>query len=88
MKFMLGFFVGLAGALLFAPARGEETRSRLIETGHNLANRSASKLNQTVEQVSETAREKAGEIGSAVGRQAAEAVADSVLGKNPEARTA
>lgn len=88
MKFLLGFIVGITGALLLAPARGEETRSRLMETGRNLANRSEGKLNEAVEQVSQTAREKAGEIGSVVGRQAAQAITDSMMGKNPETRTA
>ena len=87
MKFFFGFAIGLAGALLFAPARGEETRNRLFERGRELASDPQAKLNETVQRVSETAREKAGEIGSVVGRQTAEAIANSVIGK-PEGRTA
>jgi len=87
MKFLLGFAIGFGGALLLAPARGEETRQRLMEKAQRVANTSKSKMDETVQQFSDAAREKAGEIGSEVGRRAAEAVVASMTGK-PESRTA
>lgn len=87
MKFLLGLALGLTGALLFAPAPGQETRRKLMGQAHDLAKDSQKHFEEAVEKVSETAREKAGEIGGAVGRQAAESVVDSMLG-NPEKRTA
>lgn len=87
MKFLLGFGIGLTAALMLAPARGNETRERLMRKARNLADTSEEKLDETKERVSEAALQKAGEIGSIVGRQTAEAIASSVVGK-PEGRTA
>lgn len=90
MKFLLGFGIGFAGALLLAPARGDETRRKLMAKAQDVASTSRQKMDQTAQQIEQAAREKAGAIGSAVGRQAAEAVVESMMGKpvNPEPRTA
>jgi len=91
MKFLLGLGIGIFAGLVLAPAPGEQTRSRLARSAREAARvweeKLDRKVNQAVEQVSETAREKAGEIGAAVGRQAAEAFASSMIG-HPESRTA
>lgn len=74
MRFILGFAVGFCISLLFAPASGEETRRSLM---------------QGAQELMDLPRQKAGELGSQVGRQAAEsavqAMEDSVLGKNKSA---
>lgn len=70
MKFIWGLAAGTALAMLFAPARGEETR-------RDLANR----VRETAESQKEKLREKAGEIGARVGRQAAESAVAAVTNK-------
>lgn len=78
MKFLLGFGIGLGLALLFAPASGEETRRQLADRVRVVAR-------QKTERAAEAARQKAGEVGSRIGREAAEAavekLTDDVLGR-------
>jgi gas vesicle protein len=85
MKFLLGFGIGIGLALLFAPAAGKETRDQLAGKMRNLARMPERKLDEAAE----VAKEKAGELGSRVGREAAEAAVESiredVLGKNKSA---
>lgn len=81
MKFLLGLAVGFAAALLFAPARGEDTREKLIRGAQDLTDASQQKLHETAEKVSSVVQEKAGEIGGKKGREAAEKVAARVTGK-------
>lgn len=80
MKFLLGLGLGFSLALLFAPAEGSQTRRRIAKQARDLASTSEEKLSTAADRLSETAREKAGEIGSSVGRQAAESVVESMLG--------
>lgn len=87
MKFLLGLALGLTGGLLFAPAPGQETRRKLRREADEFAGESQERFQHAAEKVTETARDKAGQIGSAVGRQAAESVVESMLG-NPEKRSA
>jgi gas vesicle protein len=85
MRFLLGFAVGFGVSLLFAPASGEETRRSLMQGAQELMDLPRRKA----EEAAEAAKQKAGELGSQVGRQAAEsaiqAVEENVLGKNKSA---
>jgi len=85
MRFLLGFAVGFGISLLFAPASGQETRRSLIQGAQELMDIPR----QKAEKAAETAKQKAGELGSQVGRQAAEsavqAMEENVLGKNKSA---
>lgn len=85
MKFLLGLAVGFAGALLFAPASGEETRRRLMGDAHEFARESREQFEEAADKVTDTAREKAGELGGALGREAAQSAVDAVLGKQRSA---
>lgn len=84
MKFLIGLAIGAWIGLLCAPARGEETRNRLARQAADLASRSQRGFEAKAHEVAERSREKAGEIGSEVGRRAAEAavqaVSDELLG--------
>lgn len=62
MKFLSGLTIGVVLGFLFAPAAGEQTRHALAEKMQNAAAESEQKL-----------QAKAGDLGSKVGRQAAEA---------------
>lgn len=87
MKFLLGLALGFTGAVLFAPASGRETRRKLMGEAHEFAGELQEQFQETQEKVAEAARAKAGEIGGALGRQAAQAAVDSLLG-SPEKRSA
>jgi gas vesicle protein len=67
MKFFLGLFAGMALGLVFAPARGEETRRRIVETAEEAKHRAI-----------ETGRKKAGEYGREIG----ERVFDKAVGES------
>jgi gas vesicle protein len=88
MKFFLGFGIGLAAGLLFAPASGRDTRRRLQEKFEDTMNASEEKVNETVQDIAERGRQKAGELGGRLGRQAAEGAVDAVtqrvVGDRPE----
>ena len=85
MRFLLGFAIGFGISLLFAPASGEETRRSLMQAAQDLMDLPW----QKAQEAAEAAKQKAGELGSQVGRQAAEsavqAMEDNVLGKNKSA---
>lgn len=70
MKFVLGLAVGVMLAVIFAPASGEETRQELASKVRDIAESKERKLEQ-----------KAGELGSRVGRQAAEAAVAAMANK-------
>lgn len=73
MKFIFGFAIGVALGLLYAPARGEETRRKLLEKIRELP-----ELPQQKErEIAATAKIKAGDLGAQLGRQAAEAAVES-----------
>lgn len=84
MRFLLGLGVGYAIGLLIAPDRGEVTRQRLVQQAQDLAQAQERKVEQSLREVAEKSRERAGDIGSEVGRRAAEAavqaVSDELLG--------
>ncbi len=85
MKFLLGFGIGFALAVLYAPASGEETRRKLSEKLQHLQEMPKQKAEEMVE----AAEKRAGDIGANVGRKAAEsaveAVREDVLGQNKPA---
>jgi gas vesicle protein len=82
MRFLLGFAIGFGIGLFIAPASGAETREAIAQRARDLAE----VPRQKAEEVAEAARERAGDLGSRVGREAAEAainaVEEDVLGKN------
>ena len=71
MKFLFGFAIGVALGMLYAPAPGEETRSRLFQKGEHL-------MRQKAIDVANITKEKAGEVGGRIGRRAAEAAVEAV----------
>ena len=79
MKFVLGLGTGIMLGLLFAPATGEETRRELAAKAEDFAQDSQRKILQ-----------KAGDMGSELGRKAAESAVAAMTEKLvPEnARTA
>ena len=85
MKFLVGLAIEFAGAILFAPAPGQETRQRLVEKARDWQRVQEKKA----EEMAEGAEHKAGDIGAEIGRRAAEsaleAVKGNVLGQNKTA---
>lgn len=83
MKFLLGLFTGVVLGMMYAPAPGQETREELAQKA-----REWSDLPAKAEQLAEASKQKAGEIGARVGREAAEkavqAAADKIMGKKKE----
>lgn len=74
MRFLLGFGIGLGLAILFAPVDGEELRRRLAHKAHSWMRLPSRKI----EQITTNVKERAGEVGARVGRQAAEAAVEGV----------
>lgn len=85
MRFLLGFGIGVVLGIVFAPAPGEETRDRLLDKARELVHLPERKIQEKAQEIAEVSKDRAGEIGSRVGRQAAEAavqaVKDEVLNK-------
>jgi gas vesicle protein len=81
MRFLLGFGIGLVLGIVFAPGSGEQTRRMIREKADELAQLPEKKAARAAD----AAKNKAGEIGARVGRQAGEAaveaVKDDVLGQ-------
>jgi gas vesicle protein len=63
----------MALGIIFAPAPGEETRTRLASRARELVHLPERKVQEKVQEATDASKAKAGEIGSRVGRQAAEA---------------
>jgi gas vesicle protein len=78
MKFVLGFAIGVALGIVFAPAPGSETRRELKNKVHELSDYPERKINEKVQEAAASAQEKAGDIGSRVGRDAAQAAVKAV----------
>ena len=74
MKFLVGFGLGVALGIIFAPASGEQTRRKLRDKAADIANLPQKKAAQAAE----SAKSKASELGARVGQQAAEAAVQSV----------
>ncbi len=84
MKFLLGMALGSFVGILLAPESGERTRAKLADKARELSEVPA----QKVAEAARASKEKAGEVGARVGRQAAEAAvqaaADELTGKHKE----
>ncbi len=72
--------------MLLAPVSGEEARHTVADKARDLIEMPRRKVQEKMEQAAETAEQKAGDIGSKVGREAAqaavEAVRQNVVGKD------
>ena len=64
--------------MVLAPTPGNETRERLEHRVRDLAETPRRKMEKKVDEVARAAEQKAGDIGSSVGRQAAKAAVDGV----------
>lgn len=78
LQFVLGFGIGFALALAFTPASGEQSRRLIANKARELIQFPSRKIEEETRKAAELAKEKAGQIGSDVGRQAAEAAVDAV----------
>jgi gas vesicle protein len=74
LKFLAGIGCGIGIGLLIAPAPGEETREQLLRVAKEPANVAREKVAEI--------RQKAGDMGANLGRQAAEQAMDKVLPGN------
>ena len=77
LSFVIGLSVGAVVALLSTPVSGEETRAWLGRKAEEMKDIPQEKA----EQVAEAAREKAGDLGSRIGRHAAEAAVEAATEK-------
>ena len=68
-RFLAGFAVGIGLGIIFAPAKGSQTRARLREKAEEVADLPRKKAAQ----MANIGKEKAGELGARIGRQSAEA---------------
>ena len=71
LKFVTGILCGVGVGLLIAPASGERTRRQLL--------RVVREPQEVARQAVSTIREKAGNMGANVGRQAAQEAVDKVI---------
>lgn len=80
LRFIAGLVCGAGVGLLIAPASGESTRRRLLEAARD--------PEQMAREAVSNIREKAGEMGADLGRQAAQKAVDRVMPEklNPEQR--
>ena len=84
MRFLLGLLTGVILGMIFAPAPGSKTREQLAERAREWSEVPA----QKAAEIAEAGKEKAGDLGARIGRQAAEAAVEAatqqVLGKQKE----
>jgi gas vesicle protein len=78
MNFLFGLALGYSIGLLIAPERGEVTRERLIDKAEDVASVPREKMEEAIRDAAATTQQRAGEIGSEVGRRAAEAAVQAV----------
>ena len=71
LQFLIGLGCGFGLGLLIAPAPGSETREQLMELARDPGAAVRDKISEM--------RQKAGEAGANLGRQAAESAVDKVL---------
>jgi gas vesicle protein len=86
MRFLLGFAVGVALGLVFAPVPGSDARRELGNKVRDLSRYPERKLEKKAQEAAVRVEQRAGEIGSRVGRDVAQAtvkaVASEVLEKD------
>lgn len=80
LKFVIGILCGVGAGLLLAPAAGSETREQLMQRIKDPASLARDKVAEL--------REKAGEMGANLGREAAEKAVDKVVPDNLNQRSA
>ena len=73
LSFIVGLSVGAVVALLATPVSGEETRAWLSRKAEEMSEIPLEKA----EQATEAAKERAGDLGSQVGRRPAEAAVEA-----------
>ena len=80
LRFIAGLLCGAGVGLLIAPGPGESTRRRLLQAARD--------PEQLAREAVTNIREKAGEMGADLGRQAAQKAVDQVMPEklNPEQR--
>jgi gas vesicle protein len=78
MKFLLGFAIGFGLAVVFAPAPGSETREQLKNKARELIRYPEQRIEEKVAEAAEQAEQKAGDIGSRIGRDVAQATVKAV----------
>ncbi len=74
LKFLFGFAFGVGLGLFAAPASGEEICASFAEEARGMARVPEEKAGQ----IADIAKEKAGNLGSQIGRQAAESAVETV----------
>ena len=80
LKFVIGILCGVGAGLLLAPAAGSETREQLMQRIKDPASLARDKVAEL--------REKAGEMGANLGREAAAKAVDKVVPDNLNQRSA
>ncbi len=92
MKFILGIAVGFFVGLLIAPRSGEETRELLMDRAGEIAEAPQRRVEERIREIARASEEKAGEIGSEVGKNTAQAavrtIADEMLGDTQHSKRA
>ena len=83
MKLVLGFAIGVALGLVFAPASGEKTRAQLKNKARDLAHYPERRAQEKIRRAAAETEQRAGEIGSRVGRDAAQAAVKAVISEAP-----
>lgn len=80
LKFIAGLVCGAGVGLLIAPAPGESTRRRLVQAARD--------PEQLARETVTNIRDKAGDMGADLGRQAAQKAVDQMMPErlNPEER--
>ena len=73
-KFILGFGIGIALGMLFAPAKGEEMRARFTAKAKEVVDLPRKKAVE----MADAGKKKAAELGEKIGRQTAEAAVEAV----------
>lgn len=86
MKFLLGLGVGIGLGLLFAPARGEETREKLMRQAEDLAEAPRRKMEETISDARQAAGDKGAEIGRKAAERAVDKITESVTGTTGQRR--
>jgi gas vesicle protein len=71
LKFLAGIGTGIGIGLIIAPAAGRETRRQLLDAAKDPTGAVRDQVQQ--------ARQKAGDIGANLGRQAAQQAVDKVI---------
>jgi len=84
MRLLMGVVAGYFLGLLIAPQSGEKTREMLAEKAREIAEKPKRAAEEKIREVARRSEAKAGDIGSELGRKAAETavrnVTDELLG--------